>query len=73
VDDILENAQNFFYAMKMGDFSSRSEHGEDFLDWEWLTSRPAATQTSYLAHIYLDKPFTLKVDGRRSCCVMFAD
>ncbi len=54
-------------------YISISEHGEDFLNWEWLTSRPAATETSYLAHIHLDKPFTLKVDGRQSRCVMFMD
>jgi hypothetical protein len=54
-------------------YISISEHGEDFLNWEWLTSQPAATETSYLAHIKLDKPFTLKVDGRKSRCVMFTD
>jgi hypothetical protein len=54
-------------------YISISEQGEDFLNWEWLTSQPAATETSYLAHIKLDKPFTLKVDGRKSRCVMFTD
>jgi hypothetical protein len=54
-------------------YISISEHGEDFLDWNWLTSQPAATETSYVAHIKLDKPFTLKVDGRKSRCVMFTD
>jgi CheY-like chemotaxis protein len=50
-----------------------SEHGEDFLDWNWLTSLPAAAEASYVTHIKLDKPFTLKVDGRKSRCVMFTD
>ncbi len=54
-------------------YISISEHGEDFLDWNWLTSLPVATETSYVAHIKLDKPFTLKVDGRKSRCVMFTD
>jgi CheY-like chemotaxis protein len=54
-------------------YISISEHGEDFLNWGWLTSLPVATETSYLAHIKLDKPFTLKVDGRKSRCVMFTD
>jgi len=49
-----------------------SEDGEDFLDWDWLTSLPAATETFYVAHLKLDKPFTLKVDGRKSRCVMYA-
>jgi len=54
-------------------YISISEHGEDFLDWNWLTSLPVTAETSYMAHIKLDKPFTLKVDGRKSRCVMFTD
>jgi CheY-like chemotaxis protein len=54
-------------------YISISEHGEDFLDWEWLTAQPIVNETSYLAHIHLDKPFTLKVDGRKSRCAMFTD
>ena len=52
-------------------YISISDHGEDFLNWEWLTSQPVATETSFVAHVKLDKPFTLKVDGRKSRCVMF--
>lgn len=44
---------------------------DDFLNWDWLTSRPVETETSFMAHLKLDKPFTLKVDGRKSRCVMF--
>lgn len=47
------------------------EKGEDFLDWDWLTSIPVARETFYVSHIKLDKPFTLKVDGRKSRCVMY--
>jgi hypothetical protein len=54
-------------------YISISEHEEDFLDWNWLTSQPVTAQTSHVAHIKLDRPFTLKVDGRKSRCVMFTD
>jgi len=54
-------------------YISISDHGEDFLNWEWLTSQPAATETSFVTHVKLDKPFTLKVDGRKSRCVMFTE
>jgi hypothetical protein len=54
-------------------YISISEHEEDFLDWNWLTSQPVTAETSHVAHIKLDKPFTLKVDGRKSRCVMFTD
>ena len=49
-----------------------SEDGEDLLNWDWLTSIPAAKESFYVSHIKLDKPFTLKVDGRKSRCVMYA-
>ncbi|MGD9133900.1 MAG: PEP/pyruvate-binding domain-containing protein [Desulfobacterales bacterium] len=43
----------------------------DFIDWNWLTSQPVASETPHVAHIQLDKPFILKVDGRSSKCVMY--
>ena len=54
-------------------YISISEHGEDFIDWNWLSSLPVAAETSYVAHLKLDKAFTLKVDGRNSRCVMFTN
>ena len=43
----------------------------DFIDWNWLTSRPAANETAHVVHLKLDQPFVLKVDGRSSKCVMY--
>jgi len=54
-------------------YISISEHGEDFIDWNWLRSLPVAAETSSVAHLKLDKAFTLKVDGRNSRCVMFTN
>jgi CheY-like chemotaxis protein len=48
-----------------------SNHGEEFLNWSWLTSLPIANETTFVAHVRLAKPFVLKVDGRSSRCVMF--
>jgi hypothetical protein len=45
----------------------------DFIDWSWLTSQPVARETPHVAHIQLDKPFVLKVDGRLSKCVMYLE
>ncbi len=47
-------------------------HG-DFLKWEWLTSLPVANETPFVAHVRLDCPFVLKVDGRNSRCVMYLE
>ncbi len=48
-----------------------SNNGEDFLKWDWLTSLPTSNETTHVAHVHLDVPFVLKVDGRSSRCVMY--
>jgi CheY-like chemotaxis protein len=48
-----------------------SENSPDFLDWDWLTALPITTETKYVAHVKLEKPFVLKVDGRTLFCAMF--
>ena len=50
-----------------------AEGGEDFLNWDWLTSLPIASETTFVAHVNLGKPFILKVDGRSSRCVMYLE
>lgn len=47
-----------------------TEGAEDYLDWQWLESLPVINETSYLKHVRLEKPFTIKIDGRKSECVM---
>jgi len=44
--------------------------GKSFLDLKWLRSMPAATETPVLKHIRLDRPLTLKIDGKKSCAVI---
>jgi hypothetical protein len=52
-------------------YATVGDEDPDFIDWDWLTSRPLANETEHLAHIQLDRPFILKVDGRTSKCVMY--
>ncbi|MBW1852238.1 MAG: hypothetical protein JRJ15_12575 [Deltaproteobacteria bacterium] len=40
-----------------------SEEKGDFIDWNWLTSLPLVTESTFIAHIRLSSPITLKVDG----------
>jgi hypothetical protein len=47
------------------------DRDSDFIDWNWLTAQPVTRETTYMAHVRLDKPFRLKVDGRTSKCVMY--
>ena len=50
-----------------------SEGDEDFFDWDWIASLSTAQESSYLRHVRLDQPFTLKIDGKTSQCVMVID
>jgi hypothetical protein len=47
---------------------SRATHGN--IDWEWLTGLTRLEDYAFVAHVRLDEPVTLKVDGRRSQCVI---
>ncbi|MCP4691379.1 MAG: hypothetical protein GY859_25265, partial [Desulfobacterales bacterium] len=48
-----------------------SDGKDDFIDWTRLQSHPPATETTYIAHVRLSAPMTLKVDGRKSHCVIY--
>jgi len=46
------------------------ENDEDFLDWKWLQSLLPESETDYLRHVKLDRPITLKIDGKKSRAVL---
>jgi hypothetical protein len=43
---------------------------EDFLRWEWIESLPAFQETTFLRHVRVEKPLLIKIDGRKSQCVI---
>jgi hypothetical protein len=47
-----------------------SRNADGRMDWDWLTALPRLNDYSFVAHVRLDAPVTLKVDGRRSLCVI---
>ncbi len=47
-----------------------SQNSNDFIDWKWLQSLPAAAKTTYLNHVKLDHPLTIKIDGKNSRAVI---
>jgi hypothetical protein len=44
-------------------------HG--YLDWDWLTKQHVHDQTEHVAHVRVEQPMMLKVDGRSSTGVLF--
>jgi hypothetical protein len=43
---------------------------EDYFDWKWVKTMPAVQETTFLRHVQLETPLLLKIDGRRSQCVI---
>jgi CheY-like chemotaxis protein len=48
-----------------------TEGGADLLNWKWLESLPVVTETTFLKHVKLADPLTIKINGRKSQCVMY--
>ena len=51
-------------------YLTNSQNGSDFIDWKWLQSLPSAEKTTYLNHVKLDSPLTIKIDGKKSRAVI---
>jgi hypothetical protein len=47
-----------------------TEGSDDFLDWNWLNRLQVVQESAYIRHVRLDRPMTIKIDGRTSRCVM---
>ena len=51
-------------------YLTNSQNGSDFIDWKWLQSLPSAEKTTYLNHVKLNSPLTIKIDGKKSRAVI---
>ncbi|MDZ7762290.1 MAG: PEP/pyruvate-binding domain-containing protein [Desulfovermiculus sp.] len=49
-----------------------TEERHGYLDWDWLISQEIHDQTEHIAHVRLQHPIILKVDGRSSTSVLLA-
>ena len=48
-----------------------SDNNGDFFDWNWLTAIEPQHASPHVAHVRLEEAMTIKVDGRKSQCVMY--
>jgi len=53
-------------SFNVGYFTVNPGVGNDFVDWEWLASRPALRETSFVRHLRFDEPVVVKMNGKRS-------
>jgi len=54
------------------DYITVTEDGgsEDYFDWSWVRSIPTVQETTFLRHVTMEKPLVIKIDGRKSQCVI---
>jgi len=64
---------HFFHNITSLDISylTTAAGGEDFVDWNWLKAQPPSAVTRYLRHVRLDRPLTLKIDGKKTQAVIY--
>jgi CheY-like chemotaxis protein len=51
-------------------FKEPSTIQKDYFDWKWIESLPVVSETTFLRHVQLKKPFSMKINGRNSNCIM---
>ena len=51
-------------------YLTTAQNGKDFIKWEWLQSLPTVKETTYLKHLRLETPLTIKIDGKTSSAVI---
>ncbi len=42
----------------------------DFIDWKWMRTLPTEALSTYLNHVKLDTPLTIKIEGKKSQAVI---
>jgi hypothetical protein len=45
----------------------------DHFDWKWISSVPSVKELSFVSHVRLQRPLTIKIDGRTSRCAIIAN
>lgn len=47
-----------------------TEGTQDRFDWQWIESLPVVNETAHLRHVTLPRPLIIKIEGKKSRCVM---
>jgi hypothetical protein len=52
-------------SFNVGYFTVNPDEGDGYVDWAWLDAQPARSQEAHVRHLRLDRPLTVKMNGRR--------
>ena len=67
------SGSHFFHnvtSMNVGYFSVVEGIGKSFIDWVKLAQLPEANRTRFFRHVQSEKPFEIKMDGRKRVAVV---
>lgn len=53
-------------SFNVGYFTVNPGAGEGFVDWDWLAAQPAVRETACVRLLRFDRPFVVKMDGKRN-------
>jgi len=58
-------------SFQVGYFTVNADLGEGFVRWEWLASRPVASERGGVRHLRFEQPVVVRMDGRRSLGLIY--
>ena len=58
-------------TFQIGYLTINSQSKNNFLDWDWLNSIKAVSETEHVRHVRLKRPLNILIDGRNGKAVMF--
>ena len=53
-------------SLRIGYFTVPLDRAHGFIDWTWLETLPVTAETTFLKHVCLPQPITVRIDGRKS-------
>jgi DNA-binding NarL/FixJ family response regulator len=62
------SGSHFFHnvtSMNVGYFSVNQSNQKQFINWDFIFNQPLHDEKKYFKHFRLDKPFTIKIDGKK--------
>ncbi|MGA9574878.1 MAG: PEP/pyruvate-binding domain-containing protein, partial [Lysobacterales bacterium] len=58
-------------TFQIGYLTINSKSSNNYLDWNWLNSQEAVSETDYVRHVRLSRPMNILIDGRDGKAVIF--
>jgi hypothetical protein len=58
-------------TFQIGYLTINSTSRNNYIDWDWLNSQRAVSETEYVRHVHLERPMNILIDGRSGRAVVY--